>query len=219
MKKYMLILLLVFSVLLVGGCSSKKQTSNAPIVLAFCKTCHTDGNDSFTLFVNENGEYFTVGPNRTYTTSEFCEMPDVPSFNKNGVATGMIFVDLTEYEVEGELFTTEEMKEIMALVDAIPADVSEKSVSMPEYDMAAFPEKQVVTIHVRSEGREGDSLRLFALSNREEGGERPFNPNTFIGDFVDDENSTKLIDMLLEKVPLKDLERDYYLSYPEYVDE
>lgn len=218
MKKPILIFLLV-SFMALAGCSAQKQKSTSPILLVFDKTCTTDGNASFSLLINENGEYFTVGPNCTYTLSEFGKLSDVPSYMKSGVASSMYFVDLKEYEVEGELFTAEEMKEIRALLGAIPADVLEKSVSMPEYDMADFAEKQVVTIHVRSEGREGDSLRLLALSNREEGGERPFNPNTFIGDFVDDENSTKLIDMLLEKVPLKDLERDYYLSYPEYVDE
>lgn len=219
MKKYMLLFLMIFAFLFSGACSSQKQTSTAPIVLVFTKACYTDGNASFSLFVNENGEYFTVGPNCTYTEHGFSKLNDVPAFEKSGVASGMIFTDISEYEVEGELFTSDEMKKIMKLKDSIPADVFEETVSMPEYNTADFYETQIVTINVRSEGREGDSLRLFALSNSEEGGERPFNPNTFIGDFVDDENSAKLIDMLLEKAPLKDLERDYYLSYPEYVDE
>lgn len=217
MKKRILISLLVFTMLL-GGCSASKQKSTAPIELAFCKTCHTDGNESFSLFVNENGEYFTVGPNRTYTSAEFCKMLDIPSFEKIGVESGIMFVDLPEYEVEGELFTPDEMKEIMKLKDSIPSNVSEETVSMPEYNTADFYETQIVTINVRSEGREGDSLRIFAMSNLE-GGERPKKPNTFIGDFVNDENSRQLIDMILEKVPIKDVERDYYLDYPDHIDE
>lgn len=203
-------------VLCFSGCAQKKK-STAPVLFVFSKTNYSDANDSYSLFINEDGEYFTVGPGGTYTISEFNGLSDVPSFEKSGVADGMIYTELSEYKVEGELFTADEIRELKDLLGQIPADAPWETITMPEYEYTDFPAHQTILITAHVEGEENDALWLLSLFNLD-GGERPKAPNTYIGDCVNDANGMKIACRILERVPLKDIEREYFSKYPDNLD-
>jgi hypothetical protein len=214
-KKRIAIILIVCLTLGFAGCSSKKK-STSPIVFVVHRYSE-DSHSTFSMFVNSDGEYFTVGPYGTYTTSEFNKFSDVPSFQKSGVSTGMIIVPLSEYEVEGVLFSQDELAELNGLLSQVSVDTTWNTVRMPEYAYEDFPYTQGIEVYAYVEGAEDNSLCLLSLSNRE-GGEVPKDPNTFIGYCADDESSMKIVAKLLNKAPLKDKEREYFISYPDCLD-
>ena len=215
-RKLLSLLMALCLTICFAGCSPKK-TSTAPIMFVFSKMDYSDANATFSLFINEDGEYFAVAPEGTYTSMEFKQLYDGPSYNKSLVSTGMMITELSEYKVEGTLFTPEEMAELKALLEQIPEDAEWDFISMPQYDYADFPDTQMVVLYGRDEAAEGNSRHLFGLSN-EEGGELRKAPDSFIGYCVDDEGSMKIVDKILGKMPLKDKELDYYGSYREYLD-
>ena len=217
MRKIIALVISLCFILGFAGCSPKK-TSTAPIVFVFCKINSSDGNETYSLFINEDGEYFTVGPEGTYTDREFNGLSDVPSYNKSGVSTGMIYTGLSEYKVEGELYTADEINELKLLLEQIPPDAPYEMITMPEYEYSDFPDVQHISVTARREGMEYDSLCLLSLYNQD-GGERRKFPNTYIGDCVNDANSIKIVSSILERVPLKDIEREYFRNYPDNMDE
>ena len=216
MRKISALVLILCLAMCFTGCSSKKK-STAPVLFVFSKTNYSDGNATYSLFINEDGEYFTVGPSGTYTLSEFDSLSDVPSFEKSGVVNGTIYTELSEYKVEGELFTADEINELKDLLEQIPSDAPYETITMPEYEYTDFPSHQTILITAHVEGEEYDSLWLLSLFNLD-GGERPKAPNTYIGDCINDENGMKIAGRILERVPLKDIEREYYSKYPDYLD-
>ena len=203
-------------VLCFAGCSSKapKKKSTAPIMFVFCKICHSYRPSSFSLFINEDGEYFTVGSKGTYLESEFNKLSDVPSFEKPQVSNGTLYTELSEYEVEGQLFNADEVKELTGLLEKIPSDPPCASISMPKYDSRVLPEKQTILLTAKTDG--SDPRWLLSLFNTD-GGERRKFPNTYIGDCINDENSMKIVSRIMEKVPLKDAEKEYFSVYPDYL--
>lgn len=220
MKKIAALLSLICLLPFAGGCSAlrDKAHSNAPIIIITCRDFSNTPEKRVSTFINESGEYFTVGQEKcTYTFEEFSELVGASKTEAIDYVFGRKMPDI-EYEIEGSILSSDEVKTCKAKMQQLSSDMKNDNLVLPEYDENDFEADQNITINIKMPdgvsipNSDNTFVRSLYLSNPSNG-EVAHPKNTFVGSCLVDEAANEINLLVLGHLELDETEKNYFSDY------